>query len=719
MEQTEEVKAYLERPNFFKADYELVRRKLKEKDLESAVRGMGVNDAWKTFSEIMREIIKDNIPKCKNTNKKRPWVTREVQRKRRAKNKAWKKFQKLKKDVKDGQDGDRVERLENSQRNYVNKRNICNNANRIAIKSFEQKLARNVKVDSKSFYNYVRSRQKRKGRVGPLKKEDGDGEVIVDEVEAAEVLNKYFSSVFTLEELRNIPEPSQAFLDSGGGGLSQIIFTKENVVEKLKGLKTDKSPGLDELHPKFLHEVREEIGAALAQIFNMSIQTGEVPQEWRDAVVVPLFKKGNRSDPCNYRPVSLTSIVCKVMERIVKDNIVEHLNEHNIIKGSQHGFTGGRSCLTNLLEFFEEVYDKIDQGKPVDVIYLDFAKAFDKVPHKRLAKKLQACGIRGQVLTWIQSWLSDRRQKVGIGSKHSSWREVLSGVPQGSVLGPLLFVLFINDIDDGILSKISKFADDTKLCRAVGDEKEVNILQEDLRRMFRWSQDWQMLFNLEKCSVMHMGKRNNESSYEMGGKVLKVSEEERDLGVVMHKSAKPSRQCAEAAKKGNSTLGMIRRTIVTRDKDTILRLYKSLVRPQLEYCIQVWNPYLRQDIEKLEKVQRRATKMILGYKNLSYEERLDRCGLTTLERRRSRGDLIEAYKIITGKEALQWERFFEFAPNKATRGHRYKLFKKPKGTLGQKFFSARVVDLWNGLDDSAVSVDTVTAFKRKLGKLGY
>ena len=173
-------------------------------------------------------------------------------------------------------------------------------------------------------------------------------------------------------------------------------------------------------------------------------------------------------------------------------------------------------CLTNLLEFFEEVYERIDEGKPVDVIYLDFAKAFDKVPHVRLAKKLQAGGIRGQVLTWIQSWLSGRRQKVGIGDKHSSWTTVLSGVPQGSVLGPLLFVLFINDIDDGILSKISKFADDTKLCRAVGDEEEAEILQEDLRRMFRWSQDWQMLFNLEKCSVMHMGKRNNEFSYEMG-----------------------------------------------------------------------------------------------------------------------------------------------------------------------------------------------------------
>src|SRR6218665_2362688 len=152
------------------------------------------------------------------------------------------------------------------------------------------------------------------------------------------------------------------------------------------------------------------------------MQTRNVLQEWRDALIMPMCKKGNRSDSCNYRPVSLTSVVYKVMERIVKDrpNVVEHLNEYNVIKGSQHGFTRGRSYLTNLLEFFEEVYERIDEGKPVDVIYLEFAKVFDKVPHKRLAKKLQGCGIKGQALTRIQSWLSGRRQKMGISDKHSS-----------------------------------------------------------------------------------------------------------------------------------------------------------------------------------------------------------------------------------------------------------------------------------------------------------
>ena len=183
--------------------------------------------------------------------------------------------------------------------------------------------------------------------------------------------------------------------------------------------------------------------------------------------------------------------------------MLDHMMRFKILKDSQHGFIKGRSCLTNILDFLEEIYDKLDEGKAVDVIYLDFAKAFDKVPHSRLAAKLEACGIGGKVLQWIKNWLGDRRQKVGIRGKYSDWVKVISGVPQGSVLGPLLFLIYINDIDEGILSKISKFADDTKLCREMGSELDAKMLQEDLKRLCQWLEDWQMLFNVEKCCDAH------------------------------------------------------------------------------------------------------------------------------------------------------------------------------------------------------------------------
>lgn len=704
------------RYNYFKADFNLVRSRLREKDLERKIGETGVNESWNMLVNILNEVIDETIPTVKRMVKKRPWVTWIVQKRRRAKQKAWKKYSKFKKEN-DTRDPDIQDQINSLKSKYVQKRNRSNQANREAVHEFESKLATNVKNDSKSFYKYVRSRQQKKDRVGPLA--NAQGRVIIDDEETAEELNNYFGSVFSQEEVGNIPEAVKMFSGGDEHTLNDIIFTKEKVIKELERLQIGKSPGIDAVHPRVLKEVRVELGEVLANIMNRSLLTGEIPQDWRDAIIVPLFKKGNRSEPPNYRPVSLTSIVCKVMERIIKDSMVEHLMEYRVILNSQHGFTKGRSCLTNLLEFFEEVYGKLDEGKAVDVVYLDFAKAFDKVPHRRLAKKLEASGIGGNLLQWIESWLRDRRQKVGIRGKFSEWIKILSGVPQGSVLGPLLFVIFINDIDLGIVSKISKFADDTKLCREIVTEEDADILREDLKRLYHWSMDWQMLFNISKCSVMHMGKGNANFQYEIGGTATRVSEEERDLGVTVHKSGKPSRQCAEAAKKANRILGMIKRTIISREKEIILQLYKTLVRPHLEYCVQAWSPYLRQDIDKLEKVQRRATKMIKGFSKFTYDERLKKCELTTMERRRIRGDLIETYKIVTGRDTISANKLFDFSRYDGTRGHKYKVYKKSAGPIKQRFFSARVVKPWNELDDETVSANSVASFKMKLAKRGY
>ena len=673
-----------DKKNFFKGDYDQARKMIATMDLEGMIRGKDADVSWKVFTECMSRVVESTIPKQKKISRKLPWVTREVKKKRGAKNKAWKKLRKHRKTMNES-NTEEQERLQQLQATYVTKRNISAAANRAAIADYENRLAKNIKQDSKSFFSYMNRKSKRKDKIGPLI--DESGQVITDEIETAKVLNTYFGSVFTKEITSNVPIPVKAFKEKEEDMLTDIVCTKEGVLEILSQLKTDKSPGIDSLHPKFLYEVRYEVSDVLSKIFNKSIMTGVVPRDWRDALVTPLFKKGNRSDPGNYRPVSLTCILGKVLEKIFKAKVMEHLTRYKILKDSQHGFLKGRSCLTNILDFLEEVYEKLDEGKAVDVIYLDFAKAFDKVPHSRLAAKLESCGIGGRVLGWIKNWLMNRRQKVGVKGKFSNWAEVLSGVPQGSVLGPLLFLVYINDIDEGILSKISKFADDTKLCREIGNDLDAKILQEDLKRLSQWSEDWQMLFNTEKCSVMHIGKKNKNHKYELGGKELKITTEERDLGVIMHYSLKPSRQCAEAAKKGNRILGLMKRTIVSRDKDIITRLYKTLVRPHLEYCVQAWNPFLKKDIEILERVQRRATKMIKGCQKLSYEDRLKRCGLTTLEKRRERGDLIETYKLMTGKVEMPHERFFKMAEHTGTRGHAKKLFKKRVGTHKRHFLA--------------------------------
>ena len=223
--------------------------------------------------------------------------------------------------------------------------------------------------------------------------------------------------------------------------------------------------------------------------------------------MTPIFKKGNRHQPENYRPVSLTSIICKVIESVIRDEIVTHLTNYSLIKDTQHGFRKGRSCASNLLEFLEYVTSCFDNNDSVDVLYLDLAKAFDKVPHNGLLQKLRAHGVDGVVLQWIQTWLSNRYQRVCIEGVSSEWILVLSGVPQDSVLGALLFLIFINDLDSHILSHILKFADDTKLFGTVNTEADQVTLQNDLDLLTLWAHTWQMKFNVEKCKVMHRGRQ--------------------------------------------------------------------------------------------------------------------------------------------------------------------------------------------------------------------
>ena len=246
-------------------------------------------------------------------------------------------------------------------------------------------------------------------------------------------------------------------------------------------------------------------------IWRKSLDEGSVPIDWKTANVRPIFKKGSRKEAGNYRPVSLTSQICrpKLLESVVRDSIVNHLETNKLIADSQHGFMRGRSCLSNVLVFLDKTTRLTDEGKAVDTVYLDFAKAFDKVPHERLLRKIEGHGITGKLLRWIREWLRNRKQRVCVQGSMSSWRDVTSGVPQGSVLDHVLFLIYINDLDSGILSNILKFADDTKVFGKATSDADRMRIQSNLDRLDKWSGDWLMAFNVEKCNVMHCGKSNS------------------------------------------------------------------------------------------------------------------------------------------------------------------------------------------------------------------
>ena len=246
-----------------------------------------------------------------------------------------------------------------------------------------------------------------------------------------------------------------------------------------------------------------------------------------------------------------------------------------------------------MLCFFEEMTKWVDEPSPVDVIYLDFQKAFDKVPHQRLTLELKSHGMAINVINWIEQWLTDRRQRVVVDGEASSWKSVMSGVPQGSVLGPILFLVYINDFEEGVIAEILKFADDTKLFRKTKEIGDKQKLQDDIGKLARWSEKWQMLFSFGKCKCLHTGPGHTGMNYEMGGDILRKIVKEKYLGVTMNANMKVSEQCRIAASRDNQVIGMIPRNMTYRDKSLIVPLYKAIVRPHLEYCIQAWSPYLR------------------------------------------------------------------------------------------------------------------------------
>ena len=450
-----------------------------------------------------------------------------------------------------------------------------------------------------------------------------------------------------------------------------------------------------------------------------------MPAIWRKAHVCPVYKKGTKGDPGNYRPVSLTCVLCKVMESLIRDVIVEHLSKHSLVRPSQHGFMAGRSTVTNLLAYLETLTKLLDEGNAVDVLYLDFAKAFDKVPHSRLLAKCRGLGLGGRLLHWVEKWLSDRKQRVILNGSFSDWVNVLSGVPQGSVLGPTLFIIFINDIDlaiDVTSSFLFKFADDTKVGRVVETEDQRDELQAAISKLEQWSQEWQMLFNASKCHILHLGNGNKKFEYVMDGQVLEAVEFEKDVGVLVHQSLKPSLQCSRAAEKANQVLGQLSRAVTYRDKQTFLKLYRVYVRPHLEYAVASWCPWLQGDKEMLEKVQRRAISMVSNFQARNYEDKLKEAGMISLEQRRERGDLIHMFKIMTGKDDVHHSTWFQLladrdggANTRAASGHLNVLLPGiGNSDVRRYFFSQRVAEKWNCLPDAVKMSGTVNQFKNSL-----
>jgi hypothetical protein len=367
---------------------------------------------------------------------------------------------------------------------------------------------------------------------------------------------------------------------------------------------------------RLLKELATELAPIYTLLFQASLDQGIIPDEWKTANVVPIFKKGDKSKPENYRPVSLTSITCNTLEHIVSSTIMAHMDRHTILTDAQHGFRKIRSCETQPLLTSQDLASAIDTMDQTDVILLDFAKAFDKVPHLRLLSKIIFYGVRNSLNRWVSSFLEGQSQQVQLDGNTSTQAPVESGVPQGSVLGPLLFLLYINDLPNYVSreSTARLFANDCVLYRRIKSDEDAHALQKDLDGLQRWEKYWLMEFHPQKCQVMHITNKRKpiKVPYNIHEHTLEEVDSAKYVGLNIHKTLNWNLHIDTVTKKSNNARSFLQRNISQCPMKTKELCYNTLVMSLMEHATVIWDPFTESNIRKLERVQRRSAMMFFS-----------------------------------------------------------------------------------------------------------
>ena len=694
------------RLNYRKADIDKLKKHFRDFNWDVLTRAQNVQDKYDIFMEAYRGGVSRYVPRYKPRKEgNREWFNGRCTRAKERRDAAWKRW--------------RRHRNTRNKEEFKQARNEYMKVRKEEERSYEKSIVEKCKEQPKLLHKFINRKIKPKETIERLKGECG---MIEDPKSLADLMNSSFQQVFTTESTFEEPQ-----VDDERDCMDEIIVSKQEIHKLMEELEDGKAMGPDGVSGSILKACREELAVPIYDIIQYSLASGTVPVEWKRADVVPIYKSGKKEEPLNYRPVSLTSVVCKMCERVFKRQWTEFLERRELISNKQFGFRKGRSCVTNLLSFYSRVVDKVQERDGwVDCIYLDLKKAFDKVPHRRLLWKVEhKGGLTGQTLKWMESYLRGREMRTMVKDAKSEWREVTSGVPQGSVLAPILFLVYINDMPEGVKSYMNLFADDAKLLRHIKDEEDCKILQEDLNKIWRWSRKWQMEFNVDKSQVMEMGGggRRPVWTYTVeGGMELRKVQREKDLGVIIQSNIQSDSHIDRIFGETYNVIKNVGLAFHYMDKEMMKKLLVTVIRPRLEYAQVVWSPYKKKHIKKLERLQRMATKMVPEIRELTYEERLRAMDLPTMEKRRERGDLIQIFKLLNGMDIVDNKDLLMRGEivGRSTRGHSMKLRKgRCLQDVKKHSFPQRCVEMWNELSEEVISAKSVHSFKERLDKYRY
>ena len=615
--------------DFKQANYDLISTKLNAIDWQTLFRNLDIEQAVNTFYQIIYDILETTIPKKlrkKAYNAKLPvWYNRNIINLKNKKQKAHKTYKSSKTD-----------------RNLSIYLKICEDLKleiKIAHDEYNAKVENNIKNDPKSFFNLVKSKQKSNNFPSRMYLDNKTGQA---SHEISNLFANFFQDVYTTHNDKDrdyqyfeyLPEP---LIDVT---VDNILLNE--ILMSLDTLDIKKGCGPDGLPPAFLKSMSKELAKPLFWLFNSSLESSTLPSVWKESFLIPIFKSGKKADIKNYRGIALLSCIPKLFESIVNQKIFSQVK--NLITSKQHGFVKGRSTTTNLLNFVTFSISAMDRGNYVEALYTDFSKAFDRVDIPLLLFKLSKIGFDQRLLKWVQSYLTDRIQRVRFQECFSSVVNVTSGVPQGSHLGPLLFILFVNDVDH-ILNclNVLVYADDMKLFLEICNRDDLDIFQREVNCFHTWCMKSLLELNIKKCISISFTRKHTTTpnAITIGQKKVERCTQVRDLGVILDFKLSFVNHYNNIIYKANNMLGFIKRfSLNFVDPYTIKTLYVAHVRPLLEYCSIVWAPYQELHLNQIESVQKQF--LLFALRNLgwttlplpSYESRCMLINLVSLKIRR-------------------------------------------------------------------------------------